>query len=442
VRRIFPVELRHAAGDQRLQLLRGIFQLGGKEALRQEFYVFAERRELVRHLHHRAAAGLRPQIGKLLQHLVCGLEIERQLPVRVGELFRGQQDVPVDLVLGLEKMRVAGGRHRLAEGPAQRQDAAVIVPQGLRIGRPAFVQQETVVADRHDFQKIIEGGQAPQLPLAPGADDGVEDLAGLTGGPDEQSLPVLHKKALRDDGDFFKMLQMGAGNELVKVFQARLVPHQQADVPHPAVLRAGKAADDPRNLGNRARPHLLQARDELFQNARHHGGVVGGPVVPESLQAQMGRDEVQLMSGKFRKQQLGQYQRVYVYGVEGNAGPCGRGAQETHVELGVVGGQGPVAGEVQEGAQRLLLPGRIENVPVPDAGQGGDLFGMGFPGFTKVWKVSMIRPPAKSTAPISVMRSLPASSPVVSRSKATISDSSGSADSPCTASLSSTSFKK
>ncbi len=68
------------------------------------------------------------------------------------------------------------------------------------------------------------------------------------------------------------------------------------------------------------------------------------------------------------------------------------------------------------------------------------LGGMCISGSTKVLKVSMTRPPEKSTAPISVRRSLAAERPVVSTSKATNSAVSGKSESPRTALPVSTSF--
>ena len=66
--------------------------------------------------------------------------------------------------------------------------------------------------------------------------------------------------------------------------------------------------------------------------------------------------------------------------------------------------------------------------------------GMGIFGSTKVLNLSRTSPPLKSTAPISVRRSVTAERPVVSTSKATNSQSSRLSHLPRTAGRSSTSF--
>ena len=54
-----------------------------------------------------------PEIGKLRKHLLRGTEIKRRLIVRICKTLAGHNNPPVHLVLRIQEMHVAGGRHRL-----------------------------------------------------------------------------------------------------------------------------------------------------------------------------------------------------------------------------------------------------------------------------------------------------------------------------------------
>ena len=83
--------------------------------------------------------------------------------------------------------------------------------------------------------------------------------------------------------------------------------------------------------------------------------------------------DIQLVLAQFGQQVLGQNQAVHRRVVEGDAVLLTPGGDKAHVEVGVVGGQGPVPGKGQKGPQRLLLRGRSGQHLVGDAGEADDL---------------------------------------------------------------------
>ena len=85
------------------------------------------------------------------------------------------------------------------------------------------------------------------------------------------------------------------------------------------------------------------------------------------------RHNVQLVLAQLGQEVLGQNQAVHRGIMEGNAVLPAPGGDEAHVELRVVGGQGPVPGEVQEHPQGLLLGGRPHQHLIGDAGEADDL---------------------------------------------------------------------
>ena len=107
--RVFAVKAVDLFPDQAVQVLLGVLQLGREQLLGQQLELL----DLVRHQagigHHHLIGFFLPQVGELLQHLIGGFEIDGQGLVGVGELFRGQEDVPEHLVLRLPEMHVAGG---------------------------------------------------------------------------------------------------------------------------------------------------------------------------------------------------------------------------------------------------------------------------------------------------------------------------------------------
>ena len=69
------------------------------------------------------------QIGKFLQHLFCGTKIKRCLIIRIRKSVSRHDNAPVNLVLRIHKMNVAGCHYRLFKLLAQLYDFFVQLNQ-------------------------------------------------------------------------------------------------------------------------------------------------------------------------------------------------------------------------------------------------------------------------------------------------------------------------
>ena len=72
------------------------------------------------------------QVGKLLQHIVRGAEVQRHILIRVGKSLGTQKDMAEDLVLRIHEVHVARGAHGLSQLVPQGQHTAVEIPQLLQ----------------------------------------------------------------------------------------------------------------------------------------------------------------------------------------------------------------------------------------------------------------------------------------------------------------------
>ncbi len=357
-----------------VQLLLGVLQTGREQAARrQQLDVLDAVGDAAGVVDDHLVSGLLPQVGKLLQHLLGGLEVDGQGRVGIGELFAGQQDVAVDLILRLLKVDIAGGADGLVQLFAQADDGAVEVPQLLLGADIALAEHEHIVADGLYLQIIIEGRDALELRPVLMVGHGAEQLPCLAGRADDQPLAVGYQLRFGDGGHAAEVFQVGRGDELVQVFQAQLVLGQDDDV---LGVAAGLAATGPQlqhlaiDLLEAVDVHLpLHALKERDEHIAHHGRVVGGAVVVEGGEVQMLRHDVQLVLVQLRQQVLRQDQAVDVRGVEVQAGLAAAGADEADVELRVMGRQGAAMDEVQEGGQRVLQRGRARQHGIGDAGE-------------------------------------------------------------------------
>ena len=127
-----------------------------------------------------------PQILKFLQHFLSGLEVDRQGLVGIRELLGRQQDMPVHLVLRLPEMDVTGGADGFSQLLAEADDDTVELPQILLAPGVAVAEHESIVAQGLNFQIIVEGGDALQLVPVLMVHHRLEQLAGFTGGADNQ----------------------------------------------------------------------------------------------------------------------------------------------------------------------------------------------------------------------------------------------------------------
>ena len=373
LRRVVAVDLAHLAVDKVLQLPVGVFDLRREEPVRQQLYVLAHAGDGVGVLHHGLVALAPAEVGELLQHLVRGAEIERVLAVGVGEFLGRQQYAAVYLVLRVQEVHVAGGDEGLFQLVRKAHDAPVERAQPLLVAHRPVFHQETVVGEGHYLKVVVEGGDAPQLLRLRAAQHGVEHLARLAGGADEQPLAVLFQQAAGDDGVALVVLEVAGGDELVEVLQPHLVAHEQRDVPHAAVLSPAQAAERAVDVADALHALLPEHGDEAAHHARHHLRVVIRAVVVELGQAQVLGDDVQLVPPQFRQQPAGDGQRVQHHGLETYAVPAAGRGHEAGVEGGVVGDDGPPAHEVEEGAHGLRLARRAGHVAVADAGEFRDV---------------------------------------------------------------------
>ena len=87
------------APHQAVQFLGGVFQLGGKEAVRQRLHLLAPGGHQIGVGHNDLIGFLLAQVRELLQHLFCRAEVEGRGGVGVGKALAVQQDMPVDLIL-------------------------------------------------------------------------------------------------------------------------------------------------------------------------------------------------------------------------------------------------------------------------------------------------------------------------------------------------------
>ena len=201
-----------------IQLLLGVLKTGREQlARRQQFDLLYQIGDLAGVVDDHLVGLFRPQIGEFLQHFIGGLEIDGQRCVGIGKFFAGQQNVAVYLILRLLKMHVAGGTYRLAQFLAQPDDGAVEVPQFFLRLHLTVAQHEPVVADGLYLQIIIKAGNALQLTPFPVIRHRPEQLARLTGGADDQALPVGSQLRLGDGGYPVEVLQVGGADQLVQM---------------------------------------------------------------------------------------------------------------------------------------------------------------------------------------------------------------------------------
>ena len=371
-RRGFAVDGRHFAIDQVFELLGGVFDLRRVEILRQELEHLDAVGNGVRVRDNDLLRLFRAEVGKFVEHLLRRAVIERHGLVRVGEFLGRQQDAAEDLLLGIEKMHVARRHNGLAELLAELHDAAVEVAQGFLAAHGAVVEQEVVIRQRHDLEIVVKRRDAPQLRVALAAQHRLEHLARLAGRADDETLAVFHKQALGDGGVALEILQIRPGNDLVEVFQAGLVFHQNGDVVRAALLLQA-AAHEIVEVADRLCALRREHGQELVHDARHDHCIVARAVVVEVRQAQAVRDLVELVVLEIRQQVLREHQRVEIHRFERDARPAAGRAHEAGIKVGIVRDDRPSARKVEKLAHGLRLVRRAGHIGIRNAGQARDL---------------------------------------------------------------------
>ena len=371
--RVFAVDAVHLVIDQALEVLGGILDFRCEEILGQKL-------DLLHLVGNGSGVGdddlfrhVLAEVSKLRQHLLGVAEEDGAVPVGVGELLGSLEDLAVLLVLGVEKMHVRGGDDGLAHLFPQLVDGAVVVLQDPHVGHGAVIHQEGVVADGLDLQIVVELRDLFELLVACALHDGAVELAHAAGRAHKDALPVLEQQALRHGGAAVEILQIGLGDHLVEVLEPHAIFHQQHHVVGLGHVRSSQGVVDGLDVVHGPGALLFQHGQEFAHHARHHHGVVRGAVVVEGGQPQVVGDDVQLEALEFRAEGLAQGQGVQKHRGETNGIPACAGGHEAHVEVCVVGDDGPIPHEGHELLQGLLFLWRALHVAVADAGQLRDV---------------------------------------------------------------------
>ena len=285
----------------------------------------------------------------------------------------------VDLVLRIHEVDVAGGAHRLIEGLAQCQNGAVELPQLLLTLYDPLTEHVHIVADRLDLQIIVPRGDTHQLVPALAVHDGPEQLARLTGGADNKSLPVFVDETLGHDGKTLEVLQMSQRDEFVEIAQTGLVLCQHDKVVGAAPLSAAAACTGAQgthggvDLLERFDAHIVQIAVEGHQHISHCGRIIRCPMVVEGRQIQILRHHVKLIFAQLGQEILAEDQGIQAGITERTPHAAAPLRDKAHIKLRVMGRQRAVAHPVEEQIQPLLLTRRVGHHFIGNTGQLYDL---------------------------------------------------------------------
>ncbi len=206
--------------------------------------VFYHRRTLVRphrrhhvdHIRNQVGIGnhhflglVAAKIGKLIQHFLRGAQIQGRLIVRVREPLSGHNNAAVNLILRIQEMYVAGGHNKLVKLLSQPHNLPVdllYVLHGGNVRCPLRLDHKPVVAKRLDFQIIIKIHKPCYLRVGLLLQKRPVKLSRLAGASQNQSLPVLRKKALWYSGSSGKIRQVGLRHQTVQIHAAHIVFRQ------------------------------------------------------------------------------------------------------------------------------------------------------------------------------------------------------------------------
>ena len=145
--RIFAVEPVELAVDEGLEVFHRVFDFRRKEVVGNRANGLAPIGDHACVLDDDLVGLFCAQVREFFQHLVGRFEVDGKRLVRVGHLLGSKQDVPVNFVLGVEEVHVAGCDHGLSELVAQLYNRAVEASKLLLIFGHALLQHEAVVAD-------------------------------------------------------------------------------------------------------------------------------------------------------------------------------------------------------------------------------------------------------------------------------------------------------
>ena len=146
LRRIVSVQAVHLSVNQRFQILYGVFDLRCKQIVRHGADGIAHIRDQIRVFNHNLVRLFFPEIGKFPEHFVRCAEIQRVFPVAVRKSLCRQQNPPVDLLLRIEKVDVAGRTDRFMQFFSEPHHRTVKLAQLLFVSGNALCQHKAVVA--------------------------------------------------------------------------------------------------------------------------------------------------------------------------------------------------------------------------------------------------------------------------------------------------------
>ena len=290
------------------------------------------------------------EIGKFFQHLLRGAKIQGRLIVRVRESLPRHNDAPVNLVLGIQEMHVAGSGDRLVELLSQPYNLPVDlhdILHGIYIRHPLRLNHKAVVAKRLYFQIVIKIHKPCDLRVGLFLQKRPVKLPRLAGAPQNQPLPVLRKQALGNPRSSGKISQMGLRYQTVKVHTPHIVLRENDRM-------VGRQLSD--NIGTRfpsgidlckgCNSFLCHHGNQLHEDFRRRLRVVHRPMVVLQRHAKCLRHRVQRVLFLPGQKDSGDSHRVHIGKVMGNALPVAVFYDKTHVKLGIVRHQNTVAAKV------------------------------------------------------------------------------------------------
>ena len=150
----------------------------------------------------------RLEVTELVEHLLRRTEVELRITLLLVEATAGLYDSPVDVVVLVDIVAVAGRADRLPELRGDVNDLQIIIDQVLRAVRGVLVTRdhEAVVSERLHLQIIVEGGDVHELLLIRAAGHRLEHFTGDAGAADDEALPQLPEQGLRNTRTGFKVL--------------------------------------------------------------------------------------------------------------------------------------------------------------------------------------------------------------------------------------------
>ena len=182
------------------QLLLGAIDVRRIVSLRNRTYNLDHIRDLVRVCDDDLARRLLAEIRKFFQHLLRRAIEELGFTVGVLEFQTGQNDTPVNFVLRIQVMRVAGSADRLAAFFTKLNDPSIELPQLFLVLDHALLNHERVVADRLNLQVVVEVRDFDKLRFRSSLPDRGEQLPSFTGRAENESLSQLLQSRPRNTG--------------------------------------------------------------------------------------------------------------------------------------------------------------------------------------------------------------------------------------------------